>query len=526
MELAGMTEPEQGRGGSDAGDGGVLSPGEEKIEKWRRGVGLFLGPAVALALFFLPMPLLGDKAHRLAAVLGWVVTWWVTEPVPIPVTAVIGAMLCIPLGVAPAKTVFAPFADPIIYLFMGSFILARAMSLHGLDRRLAFGILSLPWVGGRTWRIFFVFGLITCLLSSWLSNSATTAMMFPIGLGIVGAMADMMSRQSGETVDLRRLKYATGMMLMAAYASSVGGIGTPVGTPPNLIAIAMLDRLAGVRIPFFQWMALAIPIMAAMFVVLWVLMYRLHKPRITSVGGSEEFVKGERDKLGRWKTGEINTLLAFFVTVILWIIPGFLALIFGTDAAVSKRYGEIVPEPAAALIGAGLLFVLPVRWREREFTMTWRQAVRIDWGTLLLFGGGLSLGSLMFELKVADALGTSLLHLSGATSLWGITLVSIVIAVLATEVTSNTAAANMIIPTVIALSAAAKVNPVPPAVGAAIGASLAFMLPVSTPPNAIVYGSGMVPVTRMITVGVLFDVLAILLTWAGLRIMLPLVGLA
>jgi sodium-dependent dicarboxylate transporter 2/3/5 len=179
-----------------------------------------------------------------------------------------------------------------------------------------------------------------------------------------------------------------------------------------------------------------------------------------------------------------------------------------------------------ALIAALLLFLLPLNWKKREFTLTWRQAVQIDWGTLLLFGGGLTLGDLMFQTKLAEALGRGLLDIFGATSLWGLTLAGIYLATLATETTSNTAAATMIVPVMISVSAAAGVNPVPPAIGATIGASLASMLPVSTPPNAIVYGSGLVPITRMLRAGILLDIVGGLLVWLPLRILLPLLGLA
>ncbi|MDO8785869.1 MAG: SLC13 family permease, partial [Syntrophales bacterium] len=180
------------------------------------------------------MPALTTKAHVLAAILAWIVIWWITEPVPIPITALLGAVLCVVFDVASAKVVFAPFADPIIYLFLGSFILAEAISVHGLDKRVAFGIMSLKWVGNSTKRIFFAYGLICAFLSMWISNTATTAMMFPIGLGIIYAMGDILEQQTGKAVDPTRLRYGTGMMLMAAFASSTGGIGTPVGTPPNL----------------------------------------------------------------------------------------------------------------------------------------------------------------------------------------------------------------------------------------------------------------------------------------------------
>ena len=176
----------------------TLSPQEERFERWRNTIGLFLGPIVALLLYVTPMPTLGPKAHILAAILGWVVIWWVTEPIPIPMTALMGPMLCILCGVDSAKNAFAPFADPIIYLFLGSFILAEAMAAHGLDKRFAYGIMSMKWVGNSAERILFAFGAITAFISAWISNTACTAMMFPIGLGIIYAMADMMAKQTGK----------------------------------------------------------------------------------------------------------------------------------------------------------------------------------------------------------------------------------------------------------------------------------------------------------------------------------------
>jgi solute carrier family 13 (sodium-dependent dicarboxylate transporter), member 2/3/5 len=503
----------------------TLTPAEERFERARNTIGLFLGPVVALILYLIPMPSLSDKAHTLGCIIGWIVTWWVTEPIPIPMSALMGAVLCVLFDVAPAVKALAPFADPTIYLFLGSFILAEAMAAHGLDKRFAYGIMSLKWVGNSSARILLVYGAITAFISMWISNTATTAMMFPIGLGIIYTMADIVSDKTGNPIDPTRLRFGTGMMLMAAYASSVGGIGTPVGTPPNLIGIAMIEKFVKVKIPFFQWMLLAIPIMCLMFIVLFVLMYFLNKPEVKTIEGSHEYVKREKKKLGNWTQGQINSLIAFGVAVVLWVIPGFLAVIYGTQSSIAKAYNSKMPESIAALIAAGLLFILPTDWKNREFTISWRQATRIDWGTLLLFGGGITLGNLMFETKLADAIGKGLLGLSGATSVWGITFAAIFIAILVSEATSNTAAANMVVPVMISLAMAANVNPIPPAIGATLGASWGFMLPVSTPPNAIVYGSGMVPITKMIRAGIFFDIAGAILLWFGLRVMLPIVGL-
>ncbi len=501
---------------------GKLSPAEERFERWRRTVGLFLGPLVGATIYVLPLAL-QPKAHALAAILGLVVTWWMTEPIPIPVTALLGVVLCILAGIAPALQALAPFADPTIFLFLGSFVLARAMAVHRLDRRFAFGIMSLGWVGGSTLRLLFVYGAIAAVASMWISNTATTAMMFPIGLGIVGAMGDMIGRRSG--VRPAHLRFGTGMMLMTAYAASAGGIGTPIGTPPNLIGIAIIEKSIGVKIHFFQWMAIAVPCLIVMYVVLFLLLYRLEKPEVGTIEGAREYVRGELSKLGPWTRGEKNTVVVFGLAVSLWVLPGFLAFIYGATSDQLKGFNSRMPEAAVAIICAALLFLLPVDWSKRTFTLTWAQASRIDWGTLLLFGGGISLGNLMFGTGLAEAIGKGLLALTGASSVAGITFAAIVVAILVSEATSNTASANMIVPVMISLTMAAGLNPIAPAVGATLAASWGFMLPVSTPPNAIVYGSGMVPITRMIRAGFLFDLVGAITIWVTVMLMLPLVGL-
>jgi sodium-dependent dicarboxylate transporter 2/3/5 len=505
--------------------GQTLSPAEQRFERWRSTVGFFAGPMAALSLYWMRMPSLDAKAHTLAAILGWVIVWWMTEPVPIPVTALLGAVLCVLLKVATVKEAFAPFAEEWIFLFMGSFMLAEAMVVHGLNKRFAYGIMSLRAVGDSPGRLLFVYGAAAALLSMWISNTATTAMMFPIGLGIVATMADVISRQTGKKTAPTQLRFGTAMMLMAAYAASVGGIGTPVGTPPNLLGIGLIEKFTNVKISFFQWMLFAVPLLLVMYPVLFFLLYLLHKPEMKGIEHAREYVRAELKKLGRWTPGQRNTCLAFSVAVVLWVIPGFLAAIWGPKSPIAEAYNARVPEAGAAIIAAVLLFLLPVNWKRREFTLTWRQAARIDWGTLLLFGGGLSLGGLMSKTGLAEAMGKGLLDFCGASSLWSLTLAAIVIAVLVSEFSSNTASASMVVPVIVALALAAKVNPVPPAIGATLGASWGFMLPVSTPPNAIVYGSGMIPITKMIRAGILFDIAGAIIIWLGLRILLPLVGL-
>jgi sodium-dependent dicarboxylate transporter 2/3/5 len=266
-----------------------------------------------------------------------------------------------------------------------------------------------------------------------------------------------------------------------------------------------------------------------------VLLYALHPERGRSatasrndatVTGLSDYIAGERQRLGGWTAGQTNTLVAFAVAISLWVLPGVLSLpVYAQARPVAEWLGARVPESMAALVAAILLFVLPTDLRNGEFTLTWDEAAKIDWGTILLFGGGLSLGTLMFDTGVARALGEAITSRTGATSLWSLTAVSVAIGIFLSETTSNTAAANMVIPVAIALAQSAGVSPLPPALGACLGASFGFMLPVSTPPNAIAYGSGLVPIPRMIRAGVVFDLLGFVIILAGLRVLCPLLGL-
>jgi sodium-dependent dicarboxylate transporter 2/3/5 len=472
-------------------------------------------------------------------VLAAVIVLWMTETLPLPVTALVGAILCIVLGVAPARQVLAYFADPIVFLFIGSFMLARAMMIHRLDQRIALTFLSIRWISAHPARLLAGLGLVTAGLSMWVSNTATTAMMLPIALGILGALHEMRVRAglADGPMDARTWPFATGMLLMVAYGASIGGIGTPVGSPPNLIGIGLIRNSTGVDISFFTWMILALPLLLLMGAALFVLLYWLHPApegttraafgrRGDSGGDMHAYIEGERARIGPWTRGQTNTLVAFGAAVALWTLPGALALFGQQDSALAAWLGARVPEAVVALAAATLLFILPVSLREGTFTLTWDQAVRIDWGTILLFGGGLALGTLMFDTGVARAMGEGLTALMGATSLWGLTFASIAIAIVLSEATSNTAAANMVIPVAIAIAQAAGVDPIPPALGACFGASFGFMLPVSTPPNAIVYGSGLVPIPKMMRAGIYFDVLGLFVIWAGLRVLCPLLGLA
>jgi solute carrier family 13 (sodium-dependent dicarboxylate transporter), member 2/3/5 len=510
---------------------------------------MILAPVVFILIYSLTAKL-GSEGRTLSAILGAVAIMWVTEIIPLPVSALLGAVLCVLLGVADAKTVLAYFADPIVFVFIGGFMIARAMMIHGLDRRIALGFLSIPWIGSSQIRIMAGLGLVTAVISMWVSNSAVTAMMFPIALGILGALQAARAKAgvASASIDVKEWPYATAMMLMVAYAASIGGIGTPVGTPPNLIGIGLIKNATGVEISFFRWMSLALPLFVVMALFLFLLLYLLHLPQkrtkkeeskhkpdsgnqgsIKPDNGINDqlrvYIKNELKSLGPWTRGQINTLIGFGTAVVFWVLPGILQLPWFDSPLLVKWMNAHLPESIVAIGAAILLFAMPVDGSRDQFTLNWKEAVKIDWGTILLFGGGLALGSLMFKTGVAKEMGYGMVGLLGVKTLWAITGLSIAMAIILSEAASNTASANMIIPVVIAIAQAAGVSPLPPALGACLGASFGFMLPVSTPPNAIVYGSGLIPLPKMIQAGILFDIMGFFIIWAGLYILCPLLGL-
>jgi sodium-dependent dicarboxylate transporter 2/3/5 len=478
----------------------TYSPAEEQFNRRRRSVGLVLGPIALVVLVLAPLPI-AAPAHRLAAILMMMVVLWVTEALPLAVTALIGPVLAIVLGVAPARNAFAPFADPIIFLFIGSFMLAEAMFVHGLDRRIAYGALSSRLVGGSPARILVVYGLVAAGISMWISNTATTAMMFPIGLSIVAHLTEGRESDSGSR------NFAIAMMLMASFGASVGGIGTPIGTPPNLIGIGMLSRIAGVEIDFFKWMLLGVPIVILLFGFL-IAYFQLSLLRGVRLNVARaERLQEELRRLGPLSPGQRNTLVAFATTVALWLLPGVLALAGLGASGFARAVAAAMPESVAAMVGAILLFLLPVSWHARQFTLAWDQAVKIDWGIILLFGGGLSMGELAFSTGLAESMGRGITAaLPGETS-FSLTVLFTGIAIVMSEAASNTASANMIVPVAIAVAHAAGIDPTAPALGATLGASMGFMMPISTPPNAIVYSSGYVPITQMMRHGFFLDVM-------------------
>ena len=480
----------------------------------KKKVGLLGAPALAGLVYLIPFPNLPINAHVLASILAWVVMSWITEALPLAVTSFLGAAFCVVAGLGTAKAVFSAFAHPIIFLFIGSFFLAEAFVVHKVDRRFAVWLLSLKWVNSRPASLFLAMALATAVLSMWISNTAAVAIMVPIALGILSTLRE-------KSIPM---PYETGVMLLLAYGAAAGGITTMIGTPPNLIGVGLLSQQAGIEVSFFEWFSIGFPLACVMLLLIGGVLIWLHPPPHTfpTLSAQVRLLEAEQ---GLWTRGQRNTCLALGLAIGLWIGPGMLAIILGQDAELVLWLNARIPKEIAPVIAAGLLFILPVNFRAREYTLTWAQAKNINWGTILLFGGGLAFGHLMVETGLAKIIGQGLVRVFGGETLWSLTAVAIGAALVLTEIASNTASASMLVPVVIAIAQAAGVSPVPPVLGVCLAASLAFVLPVSTPPNAIVYGTGLVPIQNMLRAGILLDILGALFVWMTLWLLCPLLGL-
>lgn len=499
----------------------VMSPAEERFEYWRRRVGFILGPAAFILLLLFPIPGLTPEAQKLTAALALAIVFWVTEAIPMAATALLAPALCIPLGVAKDKEVLAPFAHPSIFLFIGSFMLAEAMRVHGLDRRMALWVLTRRGVTRTPFTLFAALGCMTALLSMWMSNVATTAMMMPIAIGVLQSCPGLRNQP----------RVTCNLVLLIAFAASVGGLGTPVGTPPNIIAMGFLKKLTGEQVTFFDWMKLGVPLVAVlMCFLLWIL-----RPRGLSFGDRSEMDRSLRDQraaLGPVTPGQRNAGLIFLLAVSLWMWPGLVDLALETlnklapgalDPLVWKeRLGTAwitrhLPEETVGLLCGLLVFLLPVDLKEWKFTLTWKQAAQIDWATIFLFAGGLALGTMIFQTKLAEAMGNGMTAWLGQPGLWVLIAAGICLSLLLSEATSNTASANVMVPLMIALATQSGLPALPVALATGLACSFGFMLPVSTGPNALAYSTGHVPLPRMIKSGILLDIAGAIAIWLIVR---------
>ncbi len=489
------------------------SPQESKENPSPHLLGLFVAPLLAGLMFLFLPDSLSDPARTLAAILTWVVVMWITEPIPLPITALLGCGLCVLTGLGTMKSVFSAFSHPVMFLFIGSFFISEALTVHGLDGRFGNWLLSRKWVGSNPIRIMMALSLAVAAMSMWISNTAATAVMLPIALGVLNSL-----RKGGSDLG----KFETGFLLCLAYGAGIGGVATLIGTPPNLIGIGLLAEQANITISFDQWLLMGVPVAGVMLLVMFAVLYWLY--------ASSSLVSTVHSTLTTspsipWTRGESYAFGVFLLAVFLWVLPALLSIWLEPDDLLVQWVKAHLPKELVPIFASGLLFLLPLDLRQGTFTLTWKQAANIHWGTILLFGGGIAFGELMVKTELAHTIGRSLVGLFGIESVWSLMAVAILTALALTELASNTAATSMLVPVLIAISHSANFSSVPPVLAACMAASLAFVLPVSTPPNAIVYGTGRVPILRMVQAGLLLDVIGGIIIWCLLRVLCPLLGL-
>lgn len=454
-----------------------------------RSIGLILGPLFLLMTLVIPPP--GDMGAQPWFALGLLLlmaTWWSTEAIPIPATALLPICLIPALGLGTVAQATTPFANPIIFLFMGGFILGLAMQRWDLHKRIA--LMTLLAVGSQPRRQIAGFMIATGFLSMWVSNTATTIMMLPIGLSVVS----MLSSDNPEAVR----RFATALLLAIAYAASVGGIATLIGTPPNALLAAYLAENQDITVGFAQWMLIGVPVSFLMLLAVWWWLTRGGFDIGNQAEDSSAMLRKQLQDLGPMSRGEILVAIVFVTTAAAWIFQPLLA----------ANFVPWLNDTIIAIAAAIILFLIPVKLSERTFLMDWDTAQGMPWGVLLLFGGGLALAGVISSSGLAEWIATSLAIMGMLPALLMIALVVTVIIFL-TEVTSNTATAAAFLPLLGALAMSQDVSPILFTVPAAIAASCAFMMPVATPPNAIVFGSGHMRIGDMIKAGFALNLIGI-----------------
>jgi len=461
-------------------------------------LGLVLGAVAFALLLALPAPTgLSAEGWSTAAVAVLMATWWMTEAIPIPATAMIPLALFPLLGVLSGPEAAAPYANELIFLFMGGFLLAVTMERWALHKRIALRILSA--VGTSPNRLVLGFMIATAFLSMWISNTAATAMMLPIGI----AVGEIFRPQDQEG----RYEFGLALMLGMAYGASIGGLSTLIGTPPNAVLAGAASEMLDVEIGFVQWMAVGVPVSAVMLPLTWLLLTRvLHRPGALS-GDAAAVIDGERGALGPPSRGERITATVFALTGLAWVLRSEKAMGEVTIPGL-ETWVPSITDSTIAMTAAVLLFVIPVDWRKGEFALDWTTARRIPWGVLVLFGGGLSLARAMDQSGLAAWIGGAVAALA-AVPAWVIILIVVAMIVFLTEMTSNTATTTMAMPIMAGAAVGLGMDPLLLMASAALAASMAFMLPVATPPNAIVFGSGYVTIPQMVRAGFLLNLIAI-----------------
>lgn len=462
---------------------------------YRQRIGLFLGPALFLLMILLPNPPgMSDAAVSVTAITLWMATWWITEAIPIPAASLLPLILLPATGAAPPSDAAAGYANPLIFVFMGGFMIALALERWDLHRRIALYIITI--VGCSPARIVLGFMIATGFLSMWISNTATAMLMMPMGIAVVQQLATLMGRERVQkdpegALRMGRFGFGTALMLGIAYAASIGGLATLVGSPPNIVMAGAAQRILNVEVSFAGWMMIGLPLSVIGMAAAWFYLTRIaYDVSADEIPGGLQTIRQELRDLGSLSRAEGWVLAIFGLVAIAWITRPWLI----------TPFFPMIDDASIAIAGAIALFAIPLSMDKNVFVLDWETARKLPWAIILLFGGGLTLADAFMSSGLSGWLGEMLTGLAGLPILL-VVLAVVAMVIFLTEVTSNTASATLLMPVMASLAIGVGVAPLMLMVPAALAASCAFMLPVATPPNAIVFGSGCVTIQQMVRVG-------------------------
>ena len=468
----------------------------------KKNIGLLLGPLCFLLIHFFVHPEgLSEQGKSVLGVTTWIAIWWVTEALPIEVTALLPIILFPLTGGLGLKETGAAYGHKFIFLFVGGFILAIAIEKWQLHKRIALYIIKI--IGTSLINIMLGFMLSTALLSMWISNTATTVMMLPIGMAVIAQL------NNGDTLR-KDTPFGKALMLSIAYSASIGGMATLIGTPPNLIFAGVIQELYGIEISFFQWFKFGLPITIILLLICWIYLGKVaFNLKGEEFPGGKSLINEQLKELGKFSREEKTVLVVFLLTAFAWISRSFLL----------KQFVPAIDDTIIALIAAVVLFILPSS-KKGEKLLTWYDAVQLPWGVLLLFGGGIAL-AIGFETSgLAEWVGNQLNVLQGTSLLIMVFLIITAVNFL-TEITSNLATTAILLPILAALAVVVDIHPFLLLAAATVAASCAFMLPVATAPNALVFGSGYIKMSDMIRTGVWLNVISIVILTFIVYFLLP-----
>lgn len=440
------------------------------------------------------MPL-GDSAQRVLAVAALMITWWVTEAVSLPVTALVPLVLFPFTGVLGMGEAARPYSSPSVFLFMGGFVIALAMERWNLHRRIALNIVRLT--GTNANGIIFGFMLATALLSMWISNTATTVMMLPIAVSVIGLfITDTTKTSKGQE------NFGLSIMLGIAYAANVGGLATLIGTPPNSVFVGFMRTTYNYDVDFASWFMVGLPFSVVMLLLSFVVVvYLMYPNRLGNFSSSGNIIEKELEKMGPVSKAEKRVLAVFITTALLWILRGPMSKLLG---------GMNLSDAGIAMAGAVAMFLVPADFKKGQFLLDWQNTEKLPWGILLLFGGGLSLANAMQETGIVNLIGEAIAQ-NNTLSVWLIVALLTAVMLFMTELMSNLALITLMLPLVGGIAEGLNLPTMHAAVPVTIAASCAFMLPMATPPNAIVFASGHIKVSQMVRAGVLLNIASVLL---------------